>query len=91
MNGMKHLTSATYLALLTACASTAGSDWHTRIGLFSLDDAKRELGHPESCVGLDDGGTACSWTAAKSRDEMDKLVLTFGPNGKLATFNKVHF
>ena len=88
---MKHLACATYLALLTACASTAGSDWQPRIGLFSLDDAKRELGHPESCVGLDDGGTACSWTTVRSRDEMDKLVLTFGPNGKLATFNNVHF
>jgi hypothetical protein len=88
---VKHLACATYLLLLTACAGTANSDWQPRIGRFSLDDAKRELGHPESCVGLDDGGTACSWTTAKSRDEVDKLVLTFGPNGKLATFNNVHF
>jgi hypothetical protein len=88
---VKLLACATYLALLTACAGTADGDWQQRIGRFSLDDAKRELGHPESCVGLDDGGTACSWTTGKSRNEMDKLVLTFGPHGKLATFNNVHF
>jgi hypothetical protein len=87
----KHLACATFLVLLTACASTADGDWQPRIGRFSLDDAKRELGHPESCVGLDDGGTACSWTTAKSRDEVNKLVLTFGSNGKLATYNNVHF
>jgi len=88
---MKPLVGALYLVLLAACASAAGSDWQPRIGRFSLDDAKRELGHPESCVALDDGGTACSWTTAKSREAIDKLVLTFGPNGKLATFNNVHF
>jgi hypothetical protein len=88
---VKCLALATFLALLAACASTAETDWQPRIGLFSVDDAKRELGHPESCIGLDDGGTACSWTTAKSRDGMDKLILTFGSNGKLATFNNVHF
>ena len=88
---LKLVVYTTYLVLLTACAITADSDWQPRIGRFSLDDAKRELGRPESCVGLDDGGTACSWTIAKSRNAMDKLVLTFGPNGKLATFNNVHF
>lgn len=88
---MKRLAMGAFLILLAACAGTAESkDWQTRIGHYSVDDAKRELGHPESCVSLDDGGTACSW-ATKSRDGTDKLVLTFGPNGKLATFNNVHF
>jgi hypothetical protein len=88
---VKGLTLATVLTLLTACVSAAERDWQPRIGLYSVEDAKRELGHPESCIGLDDGGTACSWTTAKSRDGIDKLILTFGPNGKLATFNNVHF
>jgi len=88
---VKVLTLATLLTLLTACVSAAERDWQPRFGLYSVEDAKRELGPPESCIGLDDGGTACSWTTAKSRDGINKLILTFGPNGKLATFNNVHF
>ena len=88
---MKRLALATFLMLVTGCASTAESNWQPKIGRYSVEDAKRELGHPESCIGLDDGGTACSWTTAKSKWAIDKLVLTFGPNGKLATFNNVRF
>ena len=78
---MERLALAACLALSTACVSTAERDWQPKIGLYSMDDAKRELGHPESCIGLDDGGTACSWTAAKSREGMDKLILTLGRTG----------
>jgi hypothetical protein len=56
-----------------------------------LDDAKCDLGVPESCVGLDDGGTACSWTTSKGRETIDKLVLTFNPVSQLTTANNVHF
>jgi hypothetical protein len=75
--------------LLAACAGVPQTDWQTRIGHSSLDDVKRELGPPESCSGLDDGGTACSWTTSKSKDRIDKLVLTFGSNGQLATATHV--
>ncbi len=86
------LAMVTFLMLLMACAETTErTDWQTRIGRYSMDDVKRELGQPESCVRLDDGGTACSWTTSKSKDGIDKLVLTFGTNGKLATSNNVHF
>ena len=88
---MNRLASAAFLTLLTACASTSENDWQTKIGQYSFNDAKRELGHPESCIGLDDGGTVCSWLKAKDRENRDKLILTFSPNGKLATFNHVHF
>jgi hypothetical protein len=88
---MSGLAAATYLVLLTACASTSERDWQTKIGRYSLDDVKRELGQPESCTGLDDGGTVCSWLTGKGREGIDKLVLTFGTNGKLATSNHVHF
>ena len=74
---------------LAACAGVAQTDWQARIGHSSLEDAKRELGPPESCSGLDDGGTACSWTTSKSKDRIDKLVLTFGRNGQLATATHV--
>jgi hypothetical protein len=89
--GTSGFTAAACLFLLTACASTVETDWQTKIGRYSLDDVKRELGHPESCIGLDDGGTVCSWLTGKNRERIDKLVLTFGTNGKLATSNRVHF
>ena len=89
---MRRIPIVAFLALLAACAEGAGkSDWQPRIGHYSMDDAKRELGPPESCVGLDDGGTACSWARSKGKDAIDKLVLTFGPNGKLATANNIQF
>ena len=89
---MRRIAVVAFLMLLVACAGAAGNaGWQGRIGQYSLDDAKRELGSPESCVGLDDGGTACSWTTSKGEEAIDKLVLTFGPAGKLATANNVHF
>lgn len=89
---MRRVVAVAFLMLVSACAGSVGkSDWQARIGHSSMDDAKSELGSPESCVGLDDGGTACSWTISKRKDGVDKLVLTFDPNGKLATANKVHF
>jgi len=85
------LASATCLILLAACAGTRQTDWQTRIGHDSLNDVTRELGRPESCIGLDDGGTACSWLTAKNTEGIEKLILTFSPNGKLATSNQVRF
>ena len=85
------LTWGIVMLLIAGCAGTVQTDWQTRVGRYSLDDVKRELGHPESCIGLDDGGTACSWPTAKNRDSIDKLILTFSPNGKLATSNQVRF
>ena len=75
---------------MAACATVIEVDWQPRIGHFSLDEARHELGAPESCVGLDDGGNACSWRGS-SVGGMDKLILTFDPKGQLATANKVHF
>lgn len=88
---LKDVVSAICVLFLAACAGTAQTDWQTRIGRDSLDDVTRELGRPESCIGLDDGGTACSWLTAKDRERVEKLILTFGTNGKLATSNHVHF
>ena len=88
---MDRLTSGIVMLLIAACAGAVQTDWQTRVGRASLDDVKRELGHPESCIGLDDGGTACSWLTARDRDSIDKLILTFSPNGKLATSNHVSF
>ena len=88
---MNRLIWTFLIVLIAGCAGAAQTDWQARIGRDSLNDVKRELGHPESCIGLDDGGTACSWLTAKDRDSIDKLILTFSPNGKLATSNQVRF
>ena len=82
---------AVYCIFLAACAGVDGTDWQSKVGHYSLDDARRELGNPESCVGLDNGGTACSWTKSRTKESIDKIVLTFAPNGQLTTVNKVHF
>lgn len=84
---MRSVALVAGMALLCACA--AQKDWQSRVGNYSLDEAKRELGPPESCVDLDDGGTACSWTMSKGSRSIDKLILTFDPNERLATANDV--
>ena len=88
---MDRLTWAIVMLLIAGCAGAVHTDWQTRVGRTSLDDVKRELGHPESCIGLDDGGTACSWLTARDNERVEKLILTFSPNGKLATSNQVRF
>lgn len=81
-----------FFSLLASCAGSLGTtDWQAKIGHDSLDDATRELGAPESCAGLDDGGTACSWTRARGTNWIEKLVLTFDRQGRLATANEVRF
>lgn len=85
------LTWAIVMLLIAGCAGAVQTDWQTRVGRYSLDDVKRELGHPESCIGLDDGGTACSWLTARDKERVEKLILTFSQNGKLATSNQVRF
>lgn len=87
---MKFLVIVACLIFLGACAGTAQkSYWQGRIGQDSLNDATRELGAPESCVGLDGGGTVCSWTKSKGQDWIEKLVLTFDAQGRLATADDV--
>ena len=81
------------LILLTACTERGGgirkTDWQSRIGHYSLDDAKRELGLPESCVDLDHGGSACSWTTSKERKWIERLILTFDLKKQLASADTV--
>ncbi len=81
------------LIMLNACTEGAVSirkpDWPSRIGHYSLDDAKRELGPPESCIDLDHGGSACSWTTSKDREWIKRLILTFDLKNQLASANTV--
>ena len=83
------------LMIVTACTEGGEgirkTDWQGRIGQYSLDDATHELGPPDSCVALDDGGSACSWTRSKKTDLIDRLILTFDLKKQLATANDVRF
>jgi len=84
----------TSFMVFTACSSAGsigGTDWQGRIGQYSLDDAKRELGPPESCVDLDEGRSACSWTTSKGPEWIERLILTFDLRKRLATANNVRF
>lgn len=67
------------------------TDWHARIGQVSLEEITRDLGQPESCVGLDDGGSACSWRRAPDNAGPATLILTFDRSQRLATVNEVRF
>jgi hypothetical protein len=80
-----------YCLLMATCAGITGADWEARIGHFSLDDAQRVLGNPESCAALANDGTVCSWTTSSGENWIDKLILTFNAKGELATADKVHF
>jgi len=85
----------TYFMIVAACTESAGrigkSDWQGRIGQYSLDDARHELGPPDSCVDLDEGGSACSWTISQGTEWIDRLILTFDLKKQLATANSVRF
>ena len=87
------LSSVLFVTVSLGCSAIDEThDWQPRIGHYSLNDAKQELGDPESCVGLDDGGTACSWRSGKSKDGFNnRLVLTFDQARILSTFNNVDF
>jgi|KBSMisStaDraftv2_1062788.scaffolds.fasta_scaffold29236_3 hypothetical protein len=88
-------TMVTYFMIVAACTESAGrigkSDWQGRIGQYSLDDARHELGPPDSCVDLDEGGSACSWTISQGTEWIDRLILTFDLKKQLATANSVRF
>jgi hypothetical protein len=82
------------MVLLCVAACGGGSsrtDWQARIGHASLDEVSRDLGPPESCVALDDGGSACSWRRSASKDVISKLIFTFDERNRLATVNEVRF
>jgi hypothetical protein len=90
--GWKSIALAAVILYLLACSGTGGrTDWHARIGQSSLEEITRDLGQPESCVGLDDGGSACSWTRSVENEGPGKLILTFDHRQRLTTVNDVRF
>ncbi len=88
---MKIAVLSACLLVSAACAASGGkaTDWQAKIGQQSFEEVSRELGDPERCVDLDHGGTVCSWTLSKGKDWVDKLILTFDQQHRLATVDTV--
>jgi hypothetical protein len=47
--------------LLAACASTPKTDWNSRVGNFSYDQAVTEMGPPDKSTKLSDDSTVAEW------------------------------
>src|SRR6266498_2529957 len=47
--------------LLAGCASTAKTDWNSRVGSYTYDQAVAELGPPDKSAKLSDGTTVAEW------------------------------
>jgi hypothetical protein len=47
--------------LLAGCASTAKTDWNSRVGSYTHDQAVAELGPPDKSAKLSDGSTVAEW------------------------------
>jgi hypothetical protein len=52
------------LALLVGCATK--TDWNSRIGLYTYDQAVSELGPPDKSAKLTDGSTVAEWFTYRS-------------------------
>lgn len=77
MNKLLMTLCACLLALLVACGATV--DWESRVGSWTYENAAQEYGQERNSQELPDGGTVYYWYG-KWRD---RLVLEFGPDGKL--------
>lgn len=104
----------------TGCASKR-VDWNTRVGVYSYDDAIRELGPPDKSAKLTDDSVVADWLTGRGMQTatgfgggwgrfghpgygfagpgvvvMDPatpdrfLRLTFDPQGKLASWQRVY-
>jgi hypothetical protein len=63
------------LIVLTGCESYGRADWKSRVGSYTMDDAIKELGPPDSKATTTDGTTVAQWLVARSR------VYGTGPRG----------
>ena len=77
-------TKLIFLVLLvlffTGCAST---NWDSRVGSYTNDQAILEYGPPDNKSQLSDGQVVYSWTTAHGLNWTDKLIMTFSQNGRL--------
>jgi hypothetical protein len=48
-------------ALFTGCATTPRINWQARVGVYTFDQAVKELGPPDKSAKLSDGSTVAEW------------------------------
>jgi hypothetical protein len=53
--------SLLFALLLASCASTPTVDWNSRVGNYTLTQARTDLGPPSESHTLPDGGTSAEW------------------------------
>lgn len=63
--GMKNFLCLAGIILLTGCA-TPRTDWNTRVGNFTFDQAITELGPPDKQAKLSTGQTVAEWISRYS-------------------------
>ena len=57
------------LLLLTNCTTPPKVDWDARVGVFTFDEAVRELGPPEKSTVQADNTKVADWLAARGRSQ----------------------
>jgi hypothetical protein len=55
------------LLAAVGCETYGGGDWKSRVGTYSMDDAIKELGPPDTRATTSDGITVAQWLTSKSR------------------------
>ena len=85
---MVYLAIMATLAVITGCAST---NWQSKIGSYTYEDAVREYGPPDNVQALSNGDQVYSWTTSIGRNWIDKLILVFNSDGVLKSGTEKRF
>ena len=73
------------LAMAVVLVGCAGINWIDRVGVYTYEQAVIEYGPADAVENLDDGRKVASWVLSSARNWTDKLVLTFGKDGRLVS------
>ncbi|MGC6437276.1 MAG: hypothetical protein ACON5I_13025 [Verrucomicrobiales bacterium] len=72
--------------LITLCCFlliSCRSNWDSKIGNYTYDNALFEHGPPDQSDTMTNGNRVCKWTLASGAAWVDKLILVFDKNGVL--------
>ena len=85
---MTYFTIIATLAFITGCAST---NWQSKIGSYTYEDAVQEYGPPDNVQTLSNGDEVYSWTTSIGMNWIDKLILVFNADGILKSGTEKRF
>lgn len=63
--------------LLVGCASK--TDWNTRVGVYTYDDAVKDYGPPDKSATTSDGTTVAEWLLRSGQTFANQRFLNYGP------------